>query len=295
MSLLGHIVWRMIPIVAAMAGALVGFALNFFFNFWWRRRDERHERWLELYRDQIPRVQDELQLYVNTNVTQQWLAISETEQLERSLRGLYSTAAITGTREAAQCRIFAELADELQRMRLLGEYQQDLPRFVREGGRAKRNRDYAAQAALAADGFLAWVGKQLLRRPFRSNSTRLRYIEIDRAKAGDDLSRFDEPEFIDAPALGVLLGNVLLDCRVVGGSPLPGATFDLRLSRDATDDLIAARWAEVVDVRKLPDGSTVARLWTLRDTRLGDNFRTAAFDDVGDPGGERYSAEWYSA
>ncbi|AKE00129.1 hypothetical protein XU06_28305 [Rhodococcus erythropolis] len=275
----------MIALTSAVTATVLTFGFNLMLNLRLKRRDERRERRVRMYEKSLPELNNKLLHYLKTNYENGWSSAHDTEILEQHLLALYRDAVIAGAEEAALCNIFRELAQELQQHRLQHRTFDDPPRFMREGGPAKRNYDYAIQAAEQIGTFRHWLDLKIMRSTRRTVTSHLKPIEIDREKTGEDLSRYNKPTMIDGDALRQLLGEGLLDCRVLDGFPLAGTTFDIKVSQDACQEILTSSWAYDItplNVSPLPevDGIYVIRCITNTPTTLHDEFTRVDFNEV---------------
>ncbi|SCC62930.1 hypothetical protein GA0061093_11655 [Rhodococcus qingshengii] len=233
-----------------------------------------------MYEQSLPELNNELLQYLKINYKNGWLSTHDTETLEQHLLALYRDAVIAGAEEAALCNIFRELAQALQEYRSQHNISDDLPQFMREGGPAKRNYDYAIQAAEQIDTFRHWLDLKILRSTRRTVTSHLAVIEIDRENAGEDLSRYDKPATLDGESLRNLLADGFFDCRVVDQCPLPGTTFDIKVSPDGYNDILASGWAYIIVALSHIDGIYTVRCSTNIPTVLADEFATVDFKQV---------------
>ncbi|KSU70892.1 hypothetical protein [Rhodococcus qingshengii] len=270
----------MIALISAVTATVLTAGFNLMLNLRLKRRDERRERRVRMYEQSLPELNNELLQYLKINYKNGWLSTHDTETLEQHLLALYRDAVIAGAEEAALCNIFRELAQALQEYRSQHNISDDLPQFMREGGPAKRNYDYAIQAAEQIDTFRHWLDLKILRSTRRTVTSHLAVIEIDRENAGEDLSRYDKPATLDGESLRNLLADGFFDCRVVDQCPLPGTTFDIKVSPDGYNDILASGWAYIIVALSHIDGIYTVRCSTNIPTVLADEFATVDFKQV---------------
>ena len=282
----------MIALISAITATVMTFGFNFLLNIQLKQRDERREGRARMFKNSVPELHNALIQYLQMNDETGWTSCHDTEMLEHHLLTLYRDAVVTGAPETALCNIFRELALELQAQRFKDAVTDNVPRFTRTGGPAKRNYDYVMQAARHTDIFRHWLDLQLLRKSRRVDTTHLELIEIDREKAGEDLSRYDEPEVINGDALRRLLGEGFLDCRVVENSRLPGQMFDIKVTNSAVQDACISVWLSPVDVHPLADDTYTVRCWTNKPTALVDEFPGVQFDEATLPAKSEKFLDW---
>jgi hypothetical protein len=210
-----------IALITAVISAPMGTLGGFLSGSRLQRAQARRDHRVQLFLEHVPACRQEITAYGAALREEGPIAAMSVHPLSTKLTELYRAAVVASRTDEAHARDLVLAAKDLQIARHRSDTD-DRPRRMREGGWAKLACDTIDQAEQALESYEQWLGRRLLARRPRRGHRRYRSIEIDRDCAGEDPTRFAQPEVLSSQHLERLLEQPVRSWAVVENAALDG-------------------------------------------------------------------------